>query len=87
MEDNQFLFKDFDNRKQWEKEWEDMPEFLQEDQSPFKEIVVKLRNKEDMIEFMDIVKQKFTMKTKSIWYPILEIKKISHLRYKDKNES
>jgi hypothetical protein len=69
----------------WEDHWVDMPEFMQEDLSPFKEINIKLRNREDMELFMEIVGQEFTMKTKSIWFPKLEIKKVAHLRYIDES--
>lgn len=78
-EDNQGTL--FDKGEWWEEEWQGMPEFIQEDQSAFKEIVIKFRNRDDMEAFMKIIDQKFTMQTKSVWHPKLEIKKISHLRY------
>ncbi len=75
----------FDKGEWWEEEWQGMPEFKQENLTPFHEIVIKFRNREDMDKFMVIAGQKFTMKTNSIWYPKLEIKKIAHLRWVDES--
>ena len=69
----------------WEKDWQGMPEFVQDDLTPFKEINLKFRNREDMEVFMVLLDQVFTMETKSIWFPKLEIKKISNLRYKSES--
>ena len=69
----------------WKKHWQGMPEFAQEDLSPYKEIVVKFRNQKDFESFMELMGQKCTIKTKSIWHPKLTIKEIRNLRYS--NES
>lgn len=55
----------------WEKHWMDMPEFIQEEAGPFKKVIVSFRNEEDYNEFAELLKQKLTPKTKSIWYPAL----------------
>lgn len=56
----------------WENHWMDMPEFEQEDDTPFKKITVSFRTQEDYEEFVELVKQtNMTLKTKSIWYPSL----------------
>ena len=73
----------FEMKEWWEDDWEGMPEFVQDDLAPFKELNIKFRDRSDMESFMKLVEQKFTMKTKSIWYPKLEIKKVAHLRYID----
>ena len=39
----------------WEEHWQDMPEFVQEDQSPYKSVIVHFENKEDMAEFAKLV--------------------------------
>lgn len=52
-------------------EWKDMPEFVQEKQKPFKELVVRFRNKHDLDAFAALVGQPLTLMTKSIWHPRL----------------
>ena len=50
-------------------EWQDMPEYDQEDLTAHRTMLVHFENDEDVLEFSKIVKQKFTEKTKYIWYP------------------
>ena len=72
-------------RREW-KEWEGMPEFSQENQTPWKTISVHFRNKEDMAEFAELIKHRMTMKTRSIWYPEMTPMKVKDLRYVDSEE-
>jgi hypothetical protein len=57
----------------WEEHWKGMPEFVQKDKPPFKSIFLHFRNKEDYVAFAKLIEQNLTDKTKSIWYPKLEI--------------
>jgi hypothetical protein len=50
-------------------EWVDMPEFIQEKRDAFKTITVRFECEEDYLEFAEIINQKLTSKTKSIWHP------------------
>jgi hypothetical protein len=52
-------------------EWKDMPEFVQDSQKPFSQIIVRFRCQEDLDEFARLIDQKLTVKTKSIWHPQL----------------
>lgn len=52
-------------------EWKDMPEFVQNSQKPFSQIIVRFRCQEDLDEFARLIDQKLTVKTKSIWHPQL----------------
>ena len=52
-----------------EKEWVDMPEFIQEKKEPFSKIVIRFETEEDLKEFAELIGQKLTPKTKSIWHP------------------
>ena len=63
--------EDTSERKEWEEHWVGMPEFVQEDNPPFKKLIVNFRNKEDYAEFVKLVGQVMTDKTKTIWYPEL----------------
>ena len=72
----------------WEEYWQDMPEFVQEDQTASKSIIVHFQNKEDMKAFAKLVNQKIGFKTQSIWYPKAEIDRYINKEYIDvKDES
>jgi hypothetical protein len=50
-------------------EWVGMPEFVQEKKEPFKELIIRFNTEADYLDFQNIIGQKLTMKTKSIWHP------------------
>ena len=85
--DNQFeLFDDLPlDKKEWEKEWKDMPEFIQEDLSSYRKIIVHFRNDEDVKKFSELVGQYISPKQPSLWYPQLDIMRYAHLRYVDES--
>ena len=56
-------------KNDWEKEWKDMPEFIQEDESAYRKLIVSFRNEEDLKKFLELINQIITNKTKSIWFP------------------
>lgn len=58
-----------------EKEWIEMPEFIQDNQLATKKIIVNFKNQEDIKKFSTLICQKITEKTKYIWFP--EEKKLS----------
>lgn len=67
-------------------EWKDMPEFVQEDLTPFHAINVRFRNAEDMEEFAKLVDQKITKKTKTIWVPFAPFRRASKFNYVKDND-
>ena len=54
---------------EWEQEWKDMPEFVQDKKEPYAKIIVRFDNEDDLQEFANLIGQKLTSKTKSIWHP------------------
>jgi len=60
---------DVSELNKWQEEWNGMPEFIQEDKLPIQTIVVSFETKEDVQDFANIIGQKLTYKTKSIWFP------------------
>ena len=80
---SEFLGEDFQENpdKEWKKYWKGMPEFTQEDNPPYKRIIVSFRTKEDYEEFAKLIDQKLTEKTKSIWHPHLDRTENSLLRW------
>jgi len=69
----------------WKSEWKDMPEFVQEKQSPYAKIIFRFDNEEDLQEFAKLIGQKLTSKTKSAWHPKLERGKNKTKRYVDES--
>ena len=54
-----------------EDEWAGMPDFDMEDATAFRSIIVHFNSQEHVDEFIDIMGQKITDKTKYIWHPIM----------------
>ena len=73
------LFDNYENT--WQKEWKDMPEFIQEDLTSHRKIIIHFRNDEDVIKFSELIGQKISSKKNSLWYPKMEVRKIANLRY------
>lgn len=75
----------FEEETTWQKEWKDMPEFIQEKQKPFMQIVVRFACEEDLNEFSKAIGQKLTKKTKGIWFPQITRGIHSNKRYTDES--
>lgn len=70
------------NKKEsWEDHWQGMPEFNLKDLSPYKTIIVYFKTEIDLNYFLNLIKQKITKETKSLWYPKVEIIKCIDKRY------
>ena len=65
----------------WTQHWKGMPEYKQEDNGPWKTIRMHFRNEEDYNEFSKLTGNNLSKKTKSAWYPKLEITKNALLRW------
>ena len=50
-------------------EWDGMPEFIQEKKEPFSKIIIRFETEGDLNDFAELINQKLTPKTKSIWHP------------------
>ena len=77
------LFPDFEN--EWEKEWHGMPEFVQDDLTPFRSIIINFSCPDDIELFKKAINETFTPLTKSLWYPSEENIKPSSRRYVDES--
>lgn len=66
-QENLFGFEPID--PDWKKEWQDMPEFVQDKQDCYAKIIIRFDNENDLQEFAKLINQKLTKKTKSIWHP------------------
>ena len=59
----------FDIAADWEEEWEGMPEFKRTDNAPAQKIVVNFRTHEDVRKFAELIGQRLSPKTDTIWFP------------------
>ena len=75
----------FEDLEWWKKEWQGMPEFIQEDLTSFHSIIVCLENEDDISKFSKLIDQTVTERTQSIWYPVAEIGRITNKRYIDES--
>lgn len=64
---------DIEEFEKWREHWKNMPEYKQEDLTPFQSVIVHFESREDMDRFAKLIGQKLTYKTKSVWYPEAEI--------------
>jgi len=69
---NNVLSEDYNNNIDYDKEWQGMPEFHQEDLTGYQSIHVHFKTKEDVISFAELIDQKITDKTRAIWFPEAE---------------
>jgi len=69
--------------QRWRDEWKGMPEFVQRNLKPWKQLIINFSCEEDMDQFASLVEQRITPTTQSIWYPIQKAIDASKMRYID----
>lgn len=74
-----------DETLKWNSEWQDMPEFNQEDELGFRNIIIHFKDQESVDNFAKLLNQTITSKTKYLWYPKAEIDFHSNLRWKSES--
>ena len=82
---NQQTLFDMVELESWKKEWKNMPEYVQEDLTPFRVINVRFRNQEDVDKFEELMNQKITEKQKTLWFPYAEPRRASLFKYIDES--
>ena len=65
----------------WQKEWTEIPEFVQEKDEPL--LRVRFQSKEDLDDFAERLGQPLTPRTKNIWHPALVKTNKQLLRWRD----
>ena len=83
----QSLFGEGELLSREQEEWQDMHEFVQEEQQSYAKIIIRFRNKEDLQEFSKLIKQDLNENTKSIWHPKLKFEDHFSYRYVEEDES
>ena len=54
----------------WQKEWQGMPEFVQDDMKSIASVVVNFLTVEDMNAFSELIGKRITFTTKSVLFPV-----------------
>jgi hypothetical protein len=75
------LFSDEEIPEKWRKDWKGMPEFNQEDLKPYQQIIISFECDDDVKKFAELIDQKLTYKTKSIWFPSQERESLNDYVY------
>lgn len=80
-QDNFLPFGEEDLKKDWEKEWVDMPEFVMKNKEPVKQLIISFNSWDNYFNFEKVINQKLTCKTQSVWYPTEDIETYIDKRY------
>jgi len=64
-----------DENYDWQKEWQGMPEFVQENLQEIHSITIHFVTIEDMNKFSELVGKNITFTTKSMLYPVTKTEK------------
>ncbi len=65
----------------WRAEWRGMPDFTQEDLTPYKSIIIHFATPGDMALFASLMDQTVTPQTQSLWHPAAEIGHMVNKRF------
>lgn len=68
----------------WYDHWRGMPEFVMEDKSPHRQIIISFPDAAAVREFSDMIGQNITERTRSLWYPVQDREGIADKRYRDR---
>jgi hypothetical protein len=59
--------------------WRGMPEFKQEDNGPYRQVIVSLEDEQAVKDFFKLIGQSYTDKTKSVWFPDRAMNRVTDL--------
>ena len=81
-QDGQQILFEANYFQKWKDEWKGMPEFLQDDITPYKSITIHFANRDDIKSFEKLIGYSINSgggiaTGKSIWYPPQKIGKIA----------
>lgn len=65
----------------WEDEWKGMPEYISNDMTSFRHIVVHFRCQEDVDTFAKLIGQEISPKMPSLWFPEMKRRVGSDKKY------
>lgn len=59
--------------------WRGMPEFKQDDNGPYRQVIVSLEDEAAVDAFFKLIGQSYTDKTKSVWFPDRPMNRVTDL--------
>jgi hypothetical protein len=74
-----------DSNTKWldqKEEWQDMPEYDHDDQTPYRSIIMHFMKKEDLETFLKLIKQDVTDRTRWLYFPRQENQVLKDKAYK-----
>lgn len=71
----------FDLPPDWTQLWKGMPEFKQDDQTPYQSLTVHFKDHLDRAAFAKLIGQTITDDTRSLWFPKAEIRRYINKRF------
>lgn len=66
--------------------WVGMPEFVQNDIAAARKLTVNFADEDAVRRFFKLINQSYTSKTRSIWFPEIQIDKLQDKRYASKKK-
>ncbi len=57
------------NYQNWREHWKGMPAYESDNLEPKKQLIINFRSEEDFLKFTEVIGQKLTLKTRSVWHP------------------
>lgn len=75
----------FPREVNYDEEWQGMPEFHQEDKTAFQLIHIHFKTQRDVDSFAELINQNITAKTRSIWYPRVDVEHFIDKAYIDES--
>lgn len=73
----------FGDQEPWREEWQDMPEYVQENLLPNFSVRVNFSSADDLKAFAELIGQPITTQTKSVWFPAQQKVELSKYVYVD----
>ena len=77
----------FDLPPDWTQEWKGMPEYVVEDLSPFRSVIIHFACDADADRFAEVTGLRITGETRSTWFPKADMDRVSKLRYIDAKDA
>jgi hypothetical protein len=59
----------FDVDPAWREQWKGMPEFVQADNEAYQKITISFRSWDDVKKFGELIGQRVTQETDTLWFP------------------
>lgn len=73
----------FGENEPWRDEWQNMPEYVQDNLLPEYSVKINFLSAKDLQDFSELIGQPITTKTKSVWFPAQQKANLNRFVYVD----